>query len=142
MARPDKSYLEKQTSRRPEKKKTAIGEGSPDSRMAKISFKNYLRQIEEDLLDEDDDMDDADDRKLPSNNDEVQEVHNAFLENNEDLIDTARGKETAEEGAEFLMTELKNWLERERGFNAGEVDDWMESPSGQEMYEVFLNGLT
>lgn len=53
MARPDKSYLEKQTSRRnapPKKKK--LGESATDSRMAKISFKNYLRQIEEELLDE------------------------------------------------------------------------------------------
>lgn len=66
MARPDKSYLEKQTARRPEKKKKTLGEGSTDSRMAKISFKNYLRQIEEEELynesnfNEDDDMDDED----------------------------------------------------------------------------------
>lgn len=53
MARPDKAYLEKQTARRPEKKKKTLGEGSTDSRMAKISFKKYLRQIEEELLDDD-----------------------------------------------------------------------------------------
>lgn len=58
MARPDKAYLEKQTSRRPEKKKKSLGEGSPDSRYQKITFKNYLRQIEEDLLDEYDEYND------------------------------------------------------------------------------------
>jgi hypothetical protein len=58
MARPDKSYLEKQTSRRNPPKKKPVGEGATDSRFAKISFKNYIRQIEEDLLREDADSDD------------------------------------------------------------------------------------
>lgn len=62
MARPDKSYLEKQTSRRNAPKKKKLGEGVTDSRFAKISFKNYLRQIEEELLDEFvDDQDDDED---------------------------------------------------------------------------------
>lgn len=60
MARPDKSYLEKQTSRRnAPKKKKALGEGTGESRFAKISFKNYIRQLDEELLDADleDDLD-------------------------------------------------------------------------------------
>lgn len=58
MARPDKSYLEKQTTRRnAPKKKKALGESTGDSRFAKISFKNYLRQIDEELLDADLDED-------------------------------------------------------------------------------------
>lgn len=141
MARPDKAYLEKQTARRPEKKKPSIGEGATDSRMAKISFKNYLRQIEEDLLDEEDDLYEAE-RKLPETLDEVQELYDAFLDQNQDLIDAAREKSTPEDGAEFFMNELKGWLERERGFNASELDEWLESEMGQEMYDMFWNGLT
>jgi hypothetical protein len=53
----EKSYLEKQNQRRPEKKKKNLGESAKDSRFAKISFKKYLRQIEEELL-EDDYLDD------------------------------------------------------------------------------------
>lgn len=53
MARPDKSYLEKQTSRRNPPKKKKLGEGVGESRFAKISFKNYIRQLDEELLDAD-----------------------------------------------------------------------------------------
>ena len=56
----EKSYLEKQKSHRPMDKKKSVNEGSTDSRMAKISFKNYLRQVEEDLLDEDELFDEDD----------------------------------------------------------------------------------
>jgi hypothetical protein len=54
----EKSFLEKPIRNRPEKRKKDLGEGAIDSRFAKINFKKYLRQVEEDLLELDDDLED------------------------------------------------------------------------------------
>jgi hypothetical protein len=135
----EKSYLEK-PQRKFEKVNKPIGEGASDSRMAKITFKNYLRQIEEDLLDEEGDMFE-DELKLPSNAEEVEELYDAFISENEDLISAAREKDNAEDGAEFFMDELKVYLER-KGFTSAAIDDWFESESGNDIYEMFWNGLT
>lgn len=69
----EKSFLEK-PQRRPEKQKKPLGEGTEDSRFAKISFKRYLREIEEE------DSDDLD--GLDFSSEELYHLAEGFIERN------------------------------------------------------------
>jgi hypothetical protein len=107
---------------RPEKKKKSLGEGADESRMARISFKNYLRELEEE--DEDDDYMFEEEQTLPTDEYDVQELHDKFVQENDDLMQNAR-EFTEEEAICFLMNEMRTWLQR-AGHSAGAVEDWLD----------------
>lgn len=134
----EKSYLEKQIVHRPEKRKPVLGEGAADSRMAKISFKNYLRKIEEDLLAEDDDIFEEE-FSLPVSSSQIEELYDKIID--EENIKVAREKDTPEDGAEYFMDLTRKYFV-ENGIPTDDADEWLTSDYGNQLYEMFYEGLT
>lgn len=124
---------------RPEKKKKSLGEGAGDARHARISFKNYLRELEEQNEYEEDDLYEED-AQLPDDEDGIESLYQAFLEENEDLVEQAREKEV-DEAVDFLLDEMEIWLQG-KGHSVSDARDWIEGPAGDTLFDKFYNGLT
>lgn len=128
---------------RPEKKKKTLGENAGDARQARISFKTYLRELEEENEYEEDDLYEEE-AQLPEEEDGIEDLYQKFLEDNEDLMESARAQaqaKDANDAVEFLMDEMEIWLQG-KGHSVSDVRDWIESPAGDELFDKFYNGLT
>jgi len=145
---------------RPEKKKKSLGEGAGDARQARISFKNYLRELEEQNEYDEDDL--FEETQLPDDEDAIEEMYQAFLEENDDIAEQAREKakrvgdknfmqslqdsdeeegDPVGEAVDFFMDELEIWLQN-KGHSVSDVRDWIEGPAGDTLFDKFYNGLT
>lgn len=124
---------------RPEKKKKTLGEATGEARQARISFKNYLRELDEQNEYDEDDLYEEE-QMLPDDEDGIEEIYQNFLGENEDLIEAAREKDL-NEGVDFLIDEMEIYLQN-KGFSVSDVRDWIESPAGDELSDKFYNGLT
>lgn len=157
---------------RPEKKKKTIGEGAGDARHARISFKNYLRELEEQNEYEEDIYEDEN-SMLPDDEDGIEEIYYAFIEENDDLVDQARDiaddqadqndhdfmggladhgdddededEDQGEDPTIKAVEFLMDELEKylqNLGYSLSDVESWMEGPAGDTLFDMFYNGLT
>jgi hypothetical protein len=129
---------------RTEKKKKSIGENAGDARQARISFKTYLRELEEENEYEEDDDLYEEEAQLPEEEDGIEDLYQKFLEENEDLVDSARAQAAAKDATDavnFLLDEMEIWLQN-KGHSVSDVRDWIEGPAGDELFDKFYNGLT
>lgn len=139
MARIEKKAFLEKPQRKPEKRKKQLGEGAEDSRIAKISFKRYLRQIEEELLDEEELAEEG--PELPTSEEDIDILVNDFLDSDDELASLARGEPSPEDGAQWLLDRLRTHLIADMGFSTDTVDEWLESDAGNTAYEHFYNGI-
>lgn len=133
----DQSFLEK-PQRRPEKQKKPIGENVVDSRFERISFKRYLRELDENI--EDDDFVDDDAVKLPTNQAEIAEMVEQFTAANKALCEDITKALSIEKGVENLTEELKIDLQQ-RGHISSTLDSFFSKYENQ-LYEHFFNWIT
>jgi hypothetical protein len=157
---------------RPEKKKKTLGEATGEARRARISFKNYLRELEEQNEYEEDDLYEED-AILPDDEDGVDEIYQAFFDENDDLVDQARDiinattdandegflhslvssdddEDEDEDGYEDdpvskAIDFLMDELEtylQNKGFTLSDIETWIDGPAGDILFDKFYNGLT
>jgi hypothetical protein len=133
---------------RPEKKKKTLGESAGEARQARISFKNYLRELEE--QDEDEEEMFEEDQILPDDDDGIEEIYQSFIDENDDLLEQARdiisngdeeGDDPVLKAVDFLMDELEVWLQN-RGYSLSDIESWKDGTGGDILFDKFYNGLT
>jgi hypothetical protein len=79
---------------------------------------------------------------LPSTDAELEEAYQAYLEENQDDINTAREQGSAEDGAEWMMGQIRTWLKVRTGVKTANLDKWFEGPMGDKLFDAVYNGLT
>lgn len=111
-----------------------------ESRVQRVSFKRYLRELEE--VDVDADIFLEEDNELPEDESAIEHVVSAFTDDvvDADMKNDARDMDTTEDGVELLIDEFRKWLQQ-RGHSASKVDTWM-AKHDDTIYDFFYNGLT
>lgn len=110
-----------------------------ESRAQRVGFKRYLRELEE----QNDDLEIFEEENdLPEDESAVEQLLSSFTADaiDQDMHNDARDMDTTEDGVEFLMDELRKWLQQ-RGFTSAVVDKWMDKHDDT-IYDFLYNGLT
>jgi len=109
-------------------------EGVEETRAARVSFKLYLRELEEKAIDlelfEDDDP-------LPLDDAGLEDLLDDFISSHDDVMDVAKEKDPID-GTEYVMDQMSIWLQ-DKGYTSSEVDAWMDQ---DRVHDFIYNGLT
>lgn len=114
-------------------------EGVEEHRAARVGFKRYLRELEEKMTDVEVFEDDQD---LPDDESAIQHLLQSFTDAiiDADMHQDAREMDTPEDGVDFLMDELRKWLQQQ-GHSSKDVETWMDK-NDDEIFDYLFNGLT
>ena len=114
-----------------------FNENSQEARAQRVSFKLYLRELEEESIEQDIY---EDENELPDNDKDINEMLDAFISSDTDIAEVAREYDDPTDGTDYLMDQLTNWL-RTDGHSSDDIEAWMDKHDDK-VFDYLYNGLT